>query len=368
MPTVFDVMAAMRTVAPEKFAVPGDRERIGLHCGDGAKKVAKVALALDASLGAVEEAREWGADMLVVHHPRFYGGIRTLTEDDPAGQRAVAIVKSGMAVYSAHTNLDVAEGGVNDQLALAMGLKNCEILVPTVEERLLKLVVFVPTSHEEKVRGALDKAGAGAIGKYSGCTFRSQGTGTFRCGPGTKPFQGKPGTFEEAEEYRLETVFGEFSEHAVLRAMLDAHPYEEVAYDVYPVRGKGKVYGFGRCGLLPKGERLSELAARAAKATGSPMTQYSGKPGRQVSRVAVWAGAGLRYEEIREWNIDAIIAGEVGYHEIETFNDYGVDVITVGHGYSEELALKPLAKRLKKLLPTITFTVLRPGRIGMRNA
>lgn len=368
MTQVKHIVAAMEQIAPPRLAMPDDRPRIGLHAGSLHKRVTRLALSLDASLGAVEEAGKWDAGMLVVHHPRFYRSFANITDQDPSGRRAIAILSSRMAVYSAHTNLDIVPGGTNDLLAEAAGLQDTRILTPVHEERLLKLAVFVPKTHVDQARAALDDAGAGAIGNYSGCTFRSPGVGTFRCGPNTKPFQGKPGSFEEAEEYRLETVFGEYSRAAVIEAMLKAHPYEEVAYDIYELKNKGTVYGLGRVGDLGKGVTIGMLAARLAKATGSTMAQHSGSSSSRTLRAVVWAGAGAPVGDLINANIcDVLVTGELGYHEVETLRDYGIEAITLGHGFSEELVLKSLALRLRKLLPDVKVKVVTQGRIAMRN-
>ena len=345
---VKDVIQAMETIAPPALALTGDP--IGLHAGDPEMPVRKIAVALDASLTAVAAAKRYSADMLVVHHPRFYKGLSTLAAGDPLGRRATAIVKSGLAVYSAHTNLDLAEGGTNDILADLAGLRNIGIAVREKSEQLIKLAVFVPVTHIDAVLRAVCDAGAGAIGRYSDCTFRVGGTGTFRCGADTKPFIGKPGSYEEADEYRLETAVGEFGVDRVISAMMKAHPYEEVAYDLYPMLGRAKHFGLGRVGDLAKQESVAALAKRMALATGSKMTQFSGKPGRKVKRVAVWAGGGVDARALTATGAEVVVAGELGYHDLETFSDAGVAAITLGHGHSEEPVLQPLAKRLSDLL------------------
>ncbi len=367
MPTVGDVMDAMERIAPRRLAEERDRERIGLHAGDPGSPVTRVALALDASLAAMEKASAMGAEMLVAHHPRFYGGIRNLVAADPAGRRGMEMLRRGLAVFSAHTNLDAAPGGTNDRLAEITGLRDARVVEPLHVERLLKLAVFVPVPHAEKVMRALDGAGAGAIGNYSGCTFRARGVGTFRCGEGTKPFQGKPGSFEEADEFRLETVFGESIRERVVEAMLAAHPYEEVAYDLHPLLGGGRTYGFGRAGELPKAETVGALAARLARATRSTQTQFSGRPGRKVRRAAVWAGGGAPVDALSACGAEVVVAGEVGYHDLETFGDNGVSVVTLGHGFSEEPVLEPLCGRLGREVPGAAFAVLGAGLVSMRN-
>ncbi len=363
--TVQDIIDAIDAIAPPKLAL--EKDPIGLHAGDRKNPVRRLALALDASLPTIAAARKISADMLVVHHPRFYGGLRTLASDDPNGRRAAAILEAGLAVYSAHTNLDMAPGGTNDLLATAAGLVEPRVVKPEREERLLKLAVFVPSSHFETVRSALGAAGAGAIGNYSDCSFACRGVGTFRGGRGAKPFIGKPGRLEEVEEYRLETVFGDWSRERMVAAMLAAHPYEEVAYDLYVLARPARVFGFGRAGDLPAPESLAALAARMARAVGSGMTQYSGDGKKKVRRAAVWAGAGVEAGDFLHSGAEAVVAGEVGYHQVETFRDAGVAVVTLGHGYSEELVLTSLAGRLKALLPGLVCKVVSRGLYGMVN-
>lgn len=366
MPTVKDVIAAMNAIAPPALALEGDP--IGLHSGNPGKKVAHIMLSLDASLWAVEAAVKKKADMLVVHHPRFYRGVATLADCDATGRRATAIARSGLAVFSAHTNLDLAEGGTNDVLAGLTGLVETELVTVEKSEALLKLAVFVPDSHVKAVLKALCKAGAGHIGKYADCTFRSRGTGTFRGGKDTNPFIGKPGILEEADEYRLETVFGEFAKERVLSAMFEAHPYEEVAYDLYRLEGEARAYGLGRVGMLPAPETLSAFARRLSRVFHSGMTQYHGKASRRIRRVAVWAGAGVNVKAVIASGAEVLVAGEVGYHDLETFADAGMTVVTLGHGYSEEMVLKPLGARLAKLLPECKIGISKTGLISMRNA
>lgn len=365
MATLKDVISAVEHIAPPRLAMDGDP--IGLHYGRLDRRIRRVAMALDASIDMQKAALSGRADLLLVHHPRFWGGLKTLRADDASGARAAFMAEHRLPVYSAHTNLDAAPGGVNDTLAETVGLQSPEIVEAHRVERLIKLAVFVPASHVEKIRKALCAAGAGAIGKYADCTFRVRGVGTFSCGEGTKPFQGTPGSFEEADEFRLETIFGEYDQDRILAALLKAHPYEEAAYDLYPVLGQGRRYGFGRVGRLPRRETVADLAARLAQAVGSSMVQYSGRPRRPLTRVAVWAGAGANVQALSTCGAEAVVAGEVSYHDVETFMDRGIAVITLGHGHSEEIVLKPWAARLRKLVPGVEFKVLPRGGISMTN-
>lgn len=363
--TAQDVIDSVDRIAPPYLAVPGDPA--GLHAGSHRREVRSLLLTVDAGLAVVEEAVRIGADMIVAHHPRFYRGLSTLAETDVNGRRAAAIARTGVVVYSAHTCLDLAPGGTNDVLADIVGLRSPRPVTAERRERLIKLVVFVPTGNLEAVRRAVCDAGAGAIGDYSDCTFRVEGTGSFRCGAGTNPFIGTPGSFEEAAECRLETVFPESIRDRVVAAMLAAHPYEEVAYDLYAVLATGRVYGFGRVGELARPDTLAGLAERVAAATGSPMVQYAGYAGATVTLAAVWAGGGVDAPALLDAEPDVVVAGEAGYHETEAFLDARVGLITLGHGYSELPVLAPLAAKLAEALPGMRIAVASEPVLAMRN-
>ncbi len=363
--TAKDVIDRMEHIAPPHLAVPGDPA--GLHAGDPGREVRSLLLTVDAGLAVVEEAVRVGAEMIVAHHPRFYRGLSTLAETDINGRRAAAIARSGVVLYSAHTCLDLAPGGTNDALADIVGLRSPRPVTVERRERLIKLVVFVPTSHLEFVRAAVCDAGAGAIGDYSDCTFRVEGTGSFRCGAGTTPFIGTPGSFEEAAECRLETVFPESIRERVIVAMIAAHPYEEVAYDLYAVLATGQAYGFGRVGELLRPGTLGGLAARLAAVTGSPMVQYAGDADATVTCAAVWAGGGVDAAALLRAGPDVVVAGETGYHETEAFLDAGVALVTLGHGYSELPVLKPLAAKLGESLTGLQIALASVPVLAMHN-
>ncbi|MCC8180056.1 MAG: Nif3-like dinuclear metal center hexameric protein [Planctomycetes bacterium] len=364
--TVRDVIAALERIAPPALAL--DWDPAGLAFGNPDAEVATVLVSLDATLAAAAEAKNAGAHMLVTHHPRIFHPLKTLAATDPDGNRAAELAATGLAVYSAHTSWDLAEGGTNDCLAALAGLVDPLPLAAAKTEKLVKLAVFVPIASVDQVREAVCKAGAGAIGNYSDCTFRAAGTGTFRCGRDTNPHIGRPGSFEEVAEERLETVVGEFSLPAVVDAMLAAHPYEEPAYDLYPLLQPAKRYGIGRVGRLAKPETVRDLAARLAKATGSTMTQYFAATSRSVKTAAVWAGAGPDADAVFASGAQTLVTGEIGFHDIESYAEKNVSVITLGHGFSEWPAMPPLANKLRQAVPGLNVKLAKHRGYGMKNA
>lgn len=241
---VKDIMGVMEEIAPKKLAEGWDKP--GLAIGDPEREVKKILVALDVIDPVVEEAKRIGADMIVTHHPMLlFRKIESITADTLLGKRIFNLIQNNIAAFSAHTNLDIAAGGTNDVLAELAGLKNIEILEETWAESLKKIVAYVPVGHEQAVRDAMCGAGAGQIGAYSHCTFGAAGKGTFLPLEGTNPFLGEQGRLETADEIRLETIVPAEKVHAVVQAMLAAHPYEEAAYDIYPVDRQGKRRALG---------------------------------------------------------------------------------------------------------------------------
>jgi dinuclear metal center YbgI/SA1388 family protein len=226
-----DIFRLIEEMAPLNLAESWDNS--GLQVGDPRVEVEKVLLTLDVDIRVAREAKTRGCRLIVSHHPLLFKPAGSIRFDRPAGELIAYLVKNDLQVYAAHTNLDNAAGGVSKALAEELGLKKQAVLNQSGRERLLKLAVFVPLEHCEAVRNAMSEAGAGWIGNYSHCTFLTRGTGTFKPLQGTNPYIGKTGVVEHVDEIKIETVVPASRLEPVLQAMLEAHPYEEVAYDLY---------------------------------------------------------------------------------------------------------------------------------------
>ncbi|MBX6395270.1 MAG: Nif3-like dinuclear metal center hexameric protein, partial [Alicyclobacillaceae bacterium] len=327
---VRDLARWMDEWARPTLALEGDVN--GLQIGDPAKPVSKVLVALEVTPEVAEEAIARGVDMILCHHAPLYRPARHLREDNPTGRVLRSLIRADIAVYNAHTNLDVAPGGVNDRLAQRLGLEDVEVLAPTWEERMFKLAVFVPVDHHRKVLDAVCGAGAGWIGQYSHCTFNVSGRGTFRPEEGARPFIGHVGDLEEVDEIRLETVVPEDRLERVVEAMLAAHPYEEVAYDVYPLRRPVRTFGIGRIGRLPSPMTLKDLAEFVKEALQAPGVRFCGDPGKRVSKLAVLGGSGMRWaEHARRRGADAFLTGDVKHHDALDAVAAGLAVLDAGH-------------------------------------
>ncbi|MGB9885422.1 MAG: Nif3-like dinuclear metal center hexameric protein [Moorellales bacterium] len=350
--TCRDVIQVLEEWAPPELAESGDN--VGLATGRPDQPVDRVVVALEANAFALEEASRVGAQMLVVHHPLIPEPLTSLRWDLPGPALVAEAVRRNLAVYVLHTNWDKAPGGVSYCLAEVLGLEEVEPLEPARGRFYYKLVTFVPEGYEDRVREALAQAGAGRIGAYSHCSFEVEGTGTFLPLEGANPFLGRPGNLERARERRLEMLVPRRRLGEALRALLSAHPYEEVAYDVYPLDNAPSGSGLGVLGRLPSARRLQEFCVQVKQALGAPMVRLAGDPQRVVSRVAVCGGSGgsLIPAAVRR-GAEVLVTGEVKYHRALAALASGMAVIEAGHAATERVGLPRLAERLQKALPDL---------------
>ncbi|MFC4778503.1 Nif3-like dinuclear metal center hexameric protein [Paenibacillus sp. GCM10023252] len=322
----------MEQLAPKHYAVEGDK--IGLQLGTLHKEVRRVLVALDVTDEVVDEAIACGADLIIAHHAIIFRPLAKIDTATPAGRLYEKLIKHDIAVYISHTNLDVADGGINDWMADLVGIAagGRSSLEEVHTDKLLKLVVFVPKSHHEQVLEAIWHAGAGEIGNYSKCSFNIEGTGTFLPGADTAPYIGKPGVLERTAEMRIEVVVPHSAHRKVVSAMLKAHPYEEVAYDLYPNDLKGRSFGLGRVGKLIEPISLRELVNRVKIAFNVPQLRLVGDPDRIIRKAAVLGGSGSRYVRHAIYaGADVLITGDVDYHTAHDALAAGVAIIDPGH-------------------------------------
>lgn len=349
MPTVGEVAALLDGLWPPDWAEPWDN--VGLLAGDRNAPVRRCLCALDADSRTVAAAAAAGAELLVSHHPLPFRPLRRLLAQDPVGSGLLLAASRGVALYAAHTNLDVHPAGVSQALAAALGLEGAEVLRVTGREPLHKLVVFVPGGHEEAVLDALAGAGAGHLGRYSHCSFAAPGTGTFRPLAGAQPFVGRIGTLERQAESRLEVLVPEGSREAAIAAMLRAHPYEEVAFDLIRLENAGPARGLGVVGTLARPLPLASFAATVARRLHAPAARYAGHPRRLVQRVAVCGGAGAELaEEARAARAEVLVTADVRYHEARVMEAMGLGLVDPGHQATELPAVPLMADALRAAL------------------
>ena len=356
--TISEIINFLETRAP--LSLQESYDNAGLLYGQGEWPCTGSLVSLDLTSAVVEEAIGRGCNLVISHHPLVFRGLKKISADDPVGRALIRCIRADIAVYAIHTNLDNVLEGVNGRMATLLGLRDTRVLQP-LEGRLLKLMVFVPEAHLEQVRQAIWDAGAGQIGRYSECSFSATGTGTFRAGPGTNPFVGAQGALHREPEQRLEVVLPAYAEKRVIAAMLAAHPYEEVAYDLVPLKNSHQGLGAGLVGTLenPLGE--TDFLERVRSVFRIPVVRHSAPTGRPVSRVALCGGAGsFLVSRALAAGADAFLTADLKYHKF--FEPDGRMLLAdIGHYESEQYTSDLLAELLKEKFPT--FAVLKTGLV-----
>lgn len=343
--TVRDVQHILESWAPKEIA--WERDNVGMQVGSYEKKVRKILLALDLTPEVVEEARKKKVDVIVTHHPLLFRPVKSITPDDRVGRLILDLIENGVALYSAHTNLDFTRDGVSFALAERLGLKNISFLTHSRGD-LRKIAVFVPTEYVDKVTEAMASAGAGVVGKYDQCSFRVEGTGTFRAMEGSKPFIGEVGKFEKVNELRVEMIVPRWKVGEVVRAMRDAHPYEEVAYDVYLMENEQTEYGAGAYGTLPQPLSLKKFLQTVKEQLNVPFLRFTGDQQMNIELVAVCGGSGSDLLEAAIGkNAHAFVTADVKYHTFESARGR-IALIDAGHFETEAPSLDHLVRHLQQ--------------------
>ncbi len=318
--------------APRELCWEGDNA--GLQIGSPRQQVKKILIALDVSAEVIAEARKKHANLIISHHPLLFRPVTSLTSASRVPSLLLSLAAHRIALISAHTNLDFAQNGVSFALANRLGLKDIQVLVPQ-EGALNKVAVFVPRAYCTTVMQAMARSGAGIIGNYDACSFQVDGTGTFRGRKGSTPFVGKSGTLEEVQEVRLEMMVPSWNLASVLSAMKSVHPYEEVAYDIYPVKNQLSTHGMGAIGVLPRGKQLGDLLKHLQQSLAIPTLRYTGPKRARIERIAVCGGGGSQLlPQAIAAGADAFITADVKYHTFQEAEGR-IALIDAGHFETE---------------------------------
>ncbi|WP_053219149.1 Nif3-like dinuclear metal center hexameric protein [Virgibacillus senegalensis] len=324
------IIEVLEAWAPKELAYNWDN--VGLQLGTLDKPVKKVMITLDVLESVADEAAEAGVDLIIAHHPILFKSLKQLDTTTAKGRTIAKLMKHEISVYAAHTNLDITEGGVSDVLAALLDIEKTTVLVPSKQDQLIKLAVYVPEAYTDKVRKAIGNLGAGHIGNYSHCSFRVKGEGTFKPLDGTDPFIGSQGELSRVDEERLETILPESKLAGVIEAIKRAHPYEEPAYDLYPVKNQGKIVGAGRIGDLPENMTLRDLGERVKERYQIPALRVVGDLEEKVKRVAILGGSGEDFiKEAYHKGADVYITGDLSFHEAQDAWQMGLKLIDPGH-------------------------------------
>ncbi|WP_151081895.1 YqfO family protein [Nocardioides cynanchi] len=348
MPRLADVVELVHGWYPPGTAA--DWDAVGLAAGDPEAVVRRVVLAVDPVLPVAREAAAWGADLLLTHHPLFLRGVHGVSETTPKGRTLAELTRAGCGLLTAHTNADHGNPGVSDAIARAFGVRDVRPVAPT-GPALDKIVVYVPDTHAEQVRVAIAEAGAGRIGDYDSCSWTIVGEGRFRPLPGAHPVIGTVGDLELVAEARVEAVLPRSRRTDVVRAMLDVHPYEEVAYDIVELADPGTAdTGAGRIGdvdPVPLGDFAAQVAS-ALPATARGVL-VGGDLDRVVRRVAVNGGAGdSLLPQVLAGDADVYVTSDLRHHLSSEFLEQGGPaLVDVSHWAAEWTWLPELATRLQ---------------------
>ena len=343
-----EISAFLERYAPLMYQESYDNS--GLQVGDYSMELTGALLTLDVTEELMEEALEKGVNLVIAHHPVIFEGVKSLTGKNMSERVIMTAIKNDIAIYAAHTNIDAVSNGVNGKICEKLELENCRILEP-LESVLKKLVVFVPLSHAEKVREAMFENGGGQIGEYDNCSFNMEGKGTFRGGEHTNPFVGEKGSMHTEEEVRIETIFPSHEKGRVIGAMLQAHPYEEVAYDIYPLENKFKKVGMGMVGELKKEMSEEEFLQELKKIFSTGCIKHTALLGKKIKKVAVSAGAGsFLLRKAISSGADIFVSGDFKYHQF--FDAEGRIIIAdIGHFESEQFTRELFYELLTKKFP-----------------
>lgn len=333
--------------APRAIAETWDN--VGLQVGDLECEVRKILLSLDTNTAVVNEASKIQAELIICHHPLIFKPLARLTTPNAMHEPIVNAIKSGIAVYCMHTNLDKIEGGTSFALAEQLGIVAAGTLVSEEGRREFKIVTYAPEDAIPGIFKALSDAGAGIIGDYSSCSFRVYGEGTFYAGEGTNPMAGQRGVINTEQEIRLEmTVAGPDLDNAV-KKMIAAHPYEEVAYDVYPLKGQAKD-GLGVIGELSKPQSLKQFADFCRSELDSQELRVAGELERKILRAAICGGSGGDLiGAAKKAQADVLVTGDIRYHQIQEARGRGLALIDLGHYATEVSALDVIEKWLMEI-------------------
>ena len=330
---VQDILSELESVAP--LAYQESYDNAGLLVGNRTDEVAKVLITLDVTEDVVREAIVCGANLIVAHHPLIFRPLKSINNATEIGRCVTLAVKNNIAIYACHTNIDSVANGVNAKICDKIGLQNKKILSPRAN-CLTKLVTYVPKQHTETVLNALFSAGAGCIGNYDKCSFSSDGVGTFRANEHAHPFVGEKNELHHENETRIEVVFPNEKTNAVVANLLENHPYEEVAYDLFPIKNTFPLVGDGMVGDLPTPEKTTDFLDRIKKIFGCGIIRHTKIIKDTIEKVAVCGGSGsfLIQDAIRS-KADIFITADVKYHDFFSAENKIV-LADIGHYESEQ--------------------------------
>lgn len=325
-------------------------DNAGLIIGDVKSEISSVLVTLDITEEIIDEAIEKKAQLIVAHHPIIFSGLKKITGENYVERSIIKAIKNDIAIYAAHTNLDRVTGGVNGKICEKLKLQNCRILQPA-NGQLKKLVTFIPTKHLHNVREAVFSAGAGNIGNYDSCGFITDGSGSFRGNENSQPFVGNKGEIHTEKEVRFETIFPAYLQGKVIEALLNSHPYEEVAYDIYSLENKHDKIGMGMIGNLAEPISESDFLVQLRDKFNTGVIKHTALLGKQVKKIAVCGGSGsFLLKQAIAAGADFFVTGDFKYHQFFDAENK-IIIADIGHFESEQFTKELFYELLTKNFP-----------------
>jgi len=345
--TIREVTNCLEQWAP--LALQEDYDNAGLLCGDSNWTCTGAMICLDSTPEVIQEAIQKGCNLVVAHHPIVFSGIKKLTGKNYIERALILAIKNDIAIYAIHTNLDNVHTGVNRKIGDMLGIQNPSIL-RSAEGHLLQLSVYVPNEHATSVMEALFSAGAGAIGKYDNCSFTLQGTGTFRPGEGADPFTGEIGVRRYEPETRIETILPFWKKDAVFKALVEAHPYEEVAYNFVKLENPLQETGSGMVGNFEKPILTTELLQKIKTIFGGTI-RHTAIFDDQITRIAWCGGSGsFLLKDALSAGAQVFLTSDFKYHQFFDA-DNRILIIDIGHFENEQFTMQLIYDHLKDNFP-----------------
>ncbi|MCK9618392.1 MAG: Nif3-like dinuclear metal center hexameric protein [Lentimicrobiaceae bacterium] len=349
-----EICKEIENIAP--LSLQEHYDNSGLIIGNIGKNVNHVLICIDVTEAVIEEAIAENCDLIISHHPLIFSGLKKFNGETPTEKIVQKALIHNIAVYAAHTNLDNVSGGVNQILCKKLGLKNTRILSPK-KNILRKLITFCPEMNANQVRKALFDAGAGNIGNYDACSFNSAGWGTFRANESANPFVGEVNQIHEEKEIKIEVIYPEFIENRLLKALIQNHPYEEVAYDIVPLANALSLAGAGMIGETEYDEKEYDFLMKVKNIVKTGMIRHSELLNKPVKKVAVCGGSGsFLIKEAIAADADVFISGDIKYHDFQQ-SEKRIVIADIGHFESEQFAKELLFNLLNKKNSTFAVRI-----------
>ncbi len=348
MPKISEIISAIEEFAP--ISLQEHYDNCGVQVGDINQKATGALITFDVTPDAIDEAINSNCNLIISHHPITLSGIKKFTGSSLAEKIVIKAIKNKITIYSAHTNIDKVKNGVSGILANKLGLINQSILAPE-KDSLLKIITYVPESHAEIVRNAMFNAGAGHIGNYDSCSYNSVGYGTFRGDEDTNPFVGQKGELHKETEVRIESIAPFFLKNKIINAIINNHPYEEPAFDIYNLANENPKVGLGIVGELEKKLSIEEFLTLLKEKTKSECIRYTNAKVDKIKKVALCGGSGSSFlSNAIHSKADVYVSGDFKYHQF--FDGYDkIMIADIGHYESEQFIKELFLEIVTKKIP-----------------